>query len=60
MFISGGSDYHGEVKPSISLGTGGIVAPNDLTNEDNENYSINIDELSFVKEMVENAQQHRR
>ena len=60
LFISGGSDYHGEVKPSISLGTGGIGAPNDLTNEDNENYSINIDELSFVKEMVENAQQHRR
>ena len=40
LAYSGGTDYHGEVKPIVKLGIGG---------NDKKNHPINIDELSILK-----------
>lgn len=46
LAYSGGTDYHGENKPNVHLGSGGT---------DNKNYPINIDELSILKLIKKNA-----
>ena len=45
LAYSGGTDYHGEVKPNVKLGSGG---------NDKKNNPINIDELSILKLIKKN------